>query len=185
MDDGSRSVTARIGHHVLVGALAASAAVVAPPVAAAVDIFLKLADIEGESDDVKHENEIGVHIWSWGVNTSFTDSKGKVIPACSRALQVNKSVDKATPRLVAASARNQTIATGKLTVRRSGEPPIEFLVIDLVGVTVKSMTNGGTADNSREDLVLGFSSAIITYTPQLLDGSAGPKVIETAPGSCP
>jgi type VI secretion system secreted protein Hcp len=186
MDDTSKSVTARIGHHVLVGALAASAAVVAPEGVAAADIFLKLADIEGESADDKHKAEIGVLAWSWGVNTSSTDSKGKVVPACSQPLHVRKSVDKATPRLVAATARSQLIATGKLTVRRSGENPIEFLVIDLAGVTVKSVTNdGGTQTDTSEGLVLGFSSAIITYTPQLLDGSGGPKVSETAPGSCP
>jgi type VI secretion system secreted protein Hcp len=33
---------------------------------AAVDYFLKLDGIEGESKDDKHKNEIDVESWSWG-----------------------------------------------------------------------------------------------------------------------
>ncbi len=32
----------------------------------AVDMFLKLTDIEGEAQDKTHEKEIDVLAWSWG-----------------------------------------------------------------------------------------------------------------------
>jgi type VI secretion system secreted protein Hcp len=39
---------------------------------AAVDYFLKLDGIEGESHDSKHKNEIDLQSWSWGESQSGT-----------------------------------------------------------------------------------------------------------------
>jgi len=32
------------------------------------DIFIKIGDIKGESNDDKHKDEIEVMSWSWGMN---------------------------------------------------------------------------------------------------------------------
>ena len=40
----------------------------------AVDVFLKLGDVKGESKDSKHEGEIDVLSWSWGVSQTGTMS---------------------------------------------------------------------------------------------------------------
>ena len=71
--------------------------------------------------------------------------------------------------------------------RKAGATPIEFLVVDFAGVTVKALTNGGTTNEDRmsENLTLGFASATITYTPQNPDGTAGTPVSANAPASCP
>ena len=42
----------------------------------AVDMFLKLDDVKGESRDNKHKDEIDVLAWSWGVSQSGTMHTG-------------------------------------------------------------------------------------------------------------
>ena len=42
----------------------------------AVDMFVKIGDIKGESKDDKHKEEIDVLSWSWGVSQSGTMSSG-------------------------------------------------------------------------------------------------------------
>ncbi len=39
----------------------------------AVDMFLKIGDVKGESRDDKHKDEIDVLSWSWGMSQSGTD----------------------------------------------------------------------------------------------------------------
>jgi type VI secretion system secreted protein Hcp len=187
MNDTERSVTARVGHHLLVGALAATAAVGASSAAAELDVFLKLGDIKGESKDDKHKAEIDVLAWSWGVSGASIDSKGKLQPACAQLLSVEKHFDQASPPLATAAALNTTIPTGKLTVRHLGPDQLEYLVIDFTGLTVKALANGGPAseDPAPEKLTLGFTSATISYKPQLDNGGLGAAVTATVPGSCP
>ena len=38
----------------------------------AVDMFIKIGDIDGESVDAKHAKEIDVLAWSWGMSPSGT-----------------------------------------------------------------------------------------------------------------
>ena len=38
----------------------------------AVDMFIKLGDIKGESQDKSHKDEIDVLAWSWGLSQSGT-----------------------------------------------------------------------------------------------------------------
>jgi type VI secretion system secreted protein Hcp len=188
MDDIKNRSTVRVGHHLLVGALAAAATVGATSAVATSDIFLKVGDIKGEVTDKSHPNEIEVLAWSWGVSGPIAgDSKKAAQPACAQPLSVSKYVDRATPPLVTNATLNTTIPSAKLTVRRAGATPIEFLVVDFAGVTVKALTNGGITfdDRMSENLTLGFTSATITYRQQNPDGSPGTPVSANAPGSCP
>ena len=42
----------------------------------AVDMFLKVDNIDGESQDAKHGKEIDVLAWSWGLSQSATTHVG-------------------------------------------------------------------------------------------------------------
>ena len=187
--DGTRSRGAsRVGHHVLVGVFAAAAAIGTTSAVAATDIFAKIGDIKGESIDDKHPGEIEVLAWSWGVNGPIAgDKKNPGVPACGEPLSIEKLVDKASPLLVTGTSLNQTFPTAKLTVRKAGKELIEFLVINLAGVTVKTLVNGGpdAAGAMKERVTLAYTSATFNYTPQKADGSAGDTVTGTAPASCP
>ncbi|HQR11668.1 MAG TPA: type VI secretion system tube protein Hcp [Casimicrobiaceae bacterium] len=188
MDGTSNRGTSRVGHHVLVGAFAAAAAIGATGAVAATDIFAKIGDIKGESTDDKHPGEIEVLAWSWGVNGPIAgDKKNPGVPACGEPLSIDKFVDKASPLLVTGAALNTTYPTAKLTLRKPGKDPIEFLVVNLAGVTVKALVNGGPDSTGamKERVTLAYTSATFSYTPQKPDGSADAAISGTAPASCP
>lgn len=187
--DGTRNRGAtRVGHHVLLGAFAVAAAVGATGAVAATDIFAKIGDIKGESTDDKHHNEIEVLAWSWGVNGAIAgDKKNPGAPACGEPLSIDKSIDRASPLLVTGAALNTTYPTAQITVRKAGKDQQEFLVVNLAGVTVKALVNGGpdAAGGMKERLTLAYTSATFNYKPQKPDGSLDAAITGTAPGSCP
>jgi type VI secretion system secreted protein Hcp len=188
MNDSRNGSTSRVGHHLLVGVIAAAATLGATSSGATNDTFLRLGDIQGESADEKHAGEIDVLSWSWSVNGQIAgDAKKAGVPACGSPLSITKRVDLASAPLVASATLNTVIPTGQLTVRKNGEKPIEFVKLNLLGVTVKSVHSGGSilSDDTIENLSLGYTSATFTYTPQKADGNAGTPVSGTVPGSCP
>ncbi len=188
MDDTQNRGTSRVGHHLVVGALAAAATLGATGAVAATDMFIKIGDIKGESTDAKHPGEIAVLAWSWGVNGAIAgDKKNPGTPACAAPLSVDKNIDSATPQLVTGAALNTIYPTARLTLRKAGDRPIEFVVVNLEGVTVKAVVNGGPDPDGamREHLTLAYTSASFSYTPQRPDGTAGASVSGTAPASCP
>ena len=73
---------------------------------AAVDYFLKIDGIEGESQDHKHKNEIDVESWSWGETNSGTHAGGGGGGAGKVQMQdfhFVMKVNKATPKLMLAA----------------------------------------------------------------------------------
>ena len=184
MDGTKHSGKSCVGHHVLVGAFAAAAGLGATNAVAAIDIFLELEGIKGESVDKQHPGAIDVVAWSWGLNGPTGSDKKS--PACSQPLSVDKSVDVASPKLVDGAARNIVYPTAKLFVRKGGEAPFEFLVLNLNNVTVKWLFNGGSesGDVPNERLTLAYTSATFTYRLQKPDGTGVATVTSDAPGSC-
>ena len=84
MDETTKRKGTRVAHHVVAGALAAAAAIAAPNAVAAVDMFLKIGDIKGESTDDKHKGEIDVLAWSWGLGGGIPRAKsGLQLDVCT------------------------------------------------------------------------------------------------------
>ena len=185
MDETAKRVGARVAHHVVAGALAAAAAVAAPNASAAMDMFLNIDPIKGESKDKTHAGEVDVLAWSWGVSVKGS----KVVPnlTCAQQLSLTKYVDKATPPLVTNLVLNAAIPKATLTVRKAGETPLEWLIVTLNNVTVIALSEGGSGGEDRltENVTLGFSSGAIKYTPQNQDGTGGTPVTAALPASCP
>ena len=181
-----RDVVAKPGRHLLATTLAITAlAGVVPPAEA--DTFIKFEGIKGESTDAKHQGEVDVLSWSWGVLGPTADAKGKLQAACADQMSLSKFVDIASPDLFNAATLNRTIPSAKLVVRSSGNNPIEYLVIDLGGVTVKTVNQsaGGGDGRALEHVSLGFTSAKITYKAQSATGGAGATTVGFAPAACP
>lgn len=169
------------------GALAIAFAAAIPLHAiAAVDAFLKLDGIDGESTDDKHKNEIVVDAWSFGV-TQRVSATGQQTTArpCVSDIVVTKGVDKASPILFMHAATGKHIPTATITVRKAGERPLEYLVVtmqDVIVTSINSTSSGG--DSPGESLSLNFQTIGITYTPQAADGSVLPAVQSTSKGGC-
>ncbi len=115
---------------------------------AAVDYFLKIDGIEGESTDDKHKSEIDVESFSWGVSQTRTAAAGGAGAgrAAFQDLKFTSLVSKASPSLFLKSATGQFIKFAVLTARKSGgELQEEFLKITLSDVLVSSYQTSAEA----------------------------------------
>ena len=74
---------------------------------AAVDYFLKIDGIDGESQDAKHKNEIHIESWSFGATQGGTSGSGGGGGAGKVSMQdfhFVMGVNKASPKLMLACA---------------------------------------------------------------------------------
>jgi type VI secretion system secreted protein Hcp len=186
MDDTSRNGSMRAVHHIIAGFLAVTAAISAAPAGAAVDMFLKLDGIKGESNDSKHKDEVDVLEWSWGASQSSTGQRAGSKQPCGQQLSATKWVDLATPGLTSNLVLGSTIPSATLTVRKGGDSQLEYIVIKLNGVLVSSISTGGSGgeDRLKEEVSFAFSGGTITYT-QDVNGKPGKSATSPLPATCP
>lgn len=148
----------------------------------AVDMFLKIDDVKGESRDSKHKDEIDVLAWSWGMSQSGTTHMGGGGGAGKVSVQdlsLTKYVDKASPNLIMATCNGKHYKEALLTVRKAGEKPLEYIKITMKEVLVSAVSTGGSGGEDRltENVTLNFAEFKVEYTPQKADGS-GEAAIE-------
>lgn len=147
----------------------------------AVDMFMKIGDIDGESKDKKHSKEIDVLAWSWGMSNSGSAHVGGGAGAGKvnvQDLSFTKYVDSATPKLMLACCNGKHYDSALLTVRKAGEKPVEYIKIKLTEVLVTSVSAGGSGGEDRltENVTLNFGKVHYDYTPQDDKGSAGTAI---------
>ena len=147
----------------------------------AVDIFLHLDKIKGESVDDKYAGEIDVLQWSWGMSQSGTTHLGPGGGAGKvnvRDLTLTKYVDMATHELLKACAKGTHIASGFIVVRKAGNVPLDYFRIDMTDIMVSSYETGGSGDGMdriMETVTLTFAKYNVTDASQKADGSKGPE----------
>jgi type VI secretion system secreted protein Hcp len=142
----------------------------------AVDYFLKIDGISGESADLKHKNEIQLEAFSWGETRAGggpTGGGGGAGKVQMQDITFTMTVSKASPRLFLSCATGKHIKEAVLTARRAGKSQQEFLIIKLNDVIVTSYQTGGSAQAEVpfDQLSLGFSTIQMEYRPQKADGS--------------
>lgn len=164
----------------------------------AVDMFLKLDGIKGESADAKHKDTIHIESFSWGVSQTGAHGAGGGGGAGKASFQDFSFISKvsaASPLLALACASGQHIKSAVLTARKSGETQPDYLEIKLSDLLVSSYQSagdsggparpqipGGTAGLLEEpgDVVdsfaLNFAKIEFSYKPEQPDGSLGAPV---------
>lgn len=144
----------------------------------AVDMFLKLDGIKGESKDHKHKDEIHLESFSWGMSQTGTHGAGGGGGAGKVAvhdISITKFLDKASPALMLYCCNGKHIKEGLITVRKAGEKPLEYLKIKLVDLLVSSVQNAGHgSDQLSENVTLNFAKFYVDYQEQKPDGSGTP-----------
>jgi len=146
---------------------------------AAVDYFLKLDGVEGESTDDKHKGEIDLESWSWGATQTGTHSGGGGGGAGKVAMQDFHFVmkyNKASPVLFLKCATGDHIKEGKLTCRKAGGGQQEYLVIKFTDLLVSSYQTGGSSHGDvvpTDQISINFAKMEIEYKVQNKDGSLG------------
>jgi len=144
----------------------------------AVDMFLLLDGIKGESGDKTHKGEIDVLAWSWGLSNSGSFHQGEgggSGKANFQDLSVTKYVDKASADLLYCTASGKHIPKAKLTVRKAGENPLEYLTFELENILVSSVSTGGSGGEDRltENVSLNFAKIKMEYWTQGAKGAKG------------
>ena len=144
----------------------------------AVDFFIKIGDVKGESKDHKHKEEIDVLSWQWGMNQTGTGHTGGGLGAGKvnvHDISFTKYVDKATPDLMLACCNGKHYPEAKLTARKAGENPLEYLIITMNDVLITGVSTSGHGSDERqtENITLNFSKFKVDYTEQTATGSAG------------
>ncbi len=144
----------------------------------AVDMYLKLTGIDGESSDSTHGGEIDVLAWSWGASQSGTmhsgtgGGSGKV---SVQDLSITKYVDSASHSFLKHCHTGAHIDEGVLTVRKAGGTPLEYIIITMRKIIVSSVSTGGSGGEDRltENVTLNFREFDYAYSPQAPDGTGG------------
>jgi type VI secretion system secreted protein Hcp len=137
----------------------------------ATDMFIKIDNIRGESQDSAHKNEIEVLGYRWGMSQHGSMHQGKG-GGSGRAsvsdLVITKYVDAATPNLMSYCCRGKHFESAVLTVRKAGDTPVEHLTIKLEKVMVSGINNGADSGDERqtEEITLNFQRFEVKYTPQ-------------------
>jgi type VI secretion system secreted protein Hcp len=146
---------------------------------AAVDYFLKLEGIEGESQDHKHKGSIEIESWSWGETQTGSHAYGGGGGAGKVSMQdfhFVMRVNKASPKLMLACASGEHIKKATLICRKAGKEQQEFLKITFTDLLVSSYQTGGSGSSDivpTDQISLNFSKIEFEYKEQKPDGTLG------------
>jgi type VI secretion system secreted protein Hcp len=149
---------------------------------AAVDYFLKIDGIPGESQDSKHKGEIDIESFSWGATQSGAHAAGGGGGAGKVSMQdfhFVMKINKASPKLFLACANGEHIKKAVLVCRKAGREQQEFLTVTMSDLLVSSYQTGGSghADILPTDQIsLNFAKVEFEYKEQKPDGTLGGAV---------
>jgi len=149
---------------------------------AAVDYFLKVEGIDGESGDAKHKNEIDLESWSWGETQSGSHAFGGGGGAGKVSMQdfhFVMRVNKASPKLFLACASGEHLKKATLTCRKAGKDQQEFLKHTFTDCLVSSYQTGGSAHGEiipTDQISVNFAKIEVEYKAQDEKGQVGGPV---------
>jgi type VI secretion system secreted protein Hcp len=144
---------------------------------AAVDYFLKLDGIQGESQADKHKDEIDIESFSWGETQSGTFAAGGGGGAGKVSMQdfhFTMLINKASPALFLACAQGDHIKNATLTCRKAGKDQQEFLKVEMSDVLVSSYQTGGSGGANvlpTDQVSLNFAKIQVEYKAQDAKGA--------------
>jgi type VI secretion system secreted protein Hcp len=108
----------------------------------ALNAYLKLDGIKGESTATEHKDEIDVMSFSWGVTQSGTISgggggTGKAVPG---DFNIELKIDNSSPLIYKALVRGEHIKDATLTLERDGKKQNDYLKYKFEDVMISSFT---------------------------------------------
>ncbi len=145
----------------------------------AVDYFLTIDGIPGESTDDRQQGSIDLESFSWGETNVSAPGRGGGAGAgagkvAMQDFHFTARVSKASPALFLACASGKHAKQAVFTARKAGERPQEFLVMTFKDVQITSYQIGGAeaaGDTPIDQVSLAFGEIVYEYRPQRADGS--------------
>ncbi len=142
------------------------ALVVGMSLAAAVDYYLKIEGIPGESTVRGFENQIEVASWSWGETQTGTmqGREGTILANAARPQPfiITKRIDKASPLLAKALASGQHFPSATITLCRAGgdkQPYMRYVLHDCFITSIKPVAG----DVPMEQISFNYTKIEWTY----------------------
>ncbi len=145
----------------------------------AVDLFLKIDGIEGESQKKGHEKEIDIVSFNFGAAQHGSFHTGGAGGGSGKAeirdIAIVKEVDKSSPKLFSACASGKHIKEIIIYSQKAGDDqqPLTYYKIKLEDVIVSSVDNQGAShgDAIMESIVFNTAKVTFDYQPQSRSGS--------------
>jgi type VI secretion system secreted protein Hcp len=142
----------------------------------ATDVFAKIGDIKGESQDAKHKDEVEVLSWSWGVSNETSSPGGGGGGGAGRASFADFSfmhrIDRASTSLMSACATGRHIKDATITNRKAGKGQQDYLIIKMNDILITSVQPSLAAGaEGMESVSLKPARIHVEYRPQRPDGS--------------
>lgn len=146
----------------------------------AVDYFLKLDGIQGESVDTNHKDEIQIMSWSWGASqvSSVAGTGGSGAGKADLSdFSIMTYFDKATPKFFKSIGAGTHIKTGTMSAIKSGADGKPYLKVDFKELFVSSLQISGSSEVPTVSLSFSYNEIKIDYSLQDENGnlkSTGP-----------
>jgi type VI secretion system secreted protein Hcp len=149
----------------------------------AVDMFLKVDGIDGESQDKSHKSDIDILSFSWGASNSSsigTGSGGGAGKVAMQSFNITFYQNQASPKLMLACASGEHIKKATFVCRKQGKEQQEFLKIILSDILISSYQMGASSGGDSipiDQASIDFTKFEHHYKPQKADGSLGAAII--------
>lgn len=146
---------------------------------AAVDYYLKIDGVDGESGDAKHKGSIEIESFSWGATQGGSFRAGGGGGAGKVSMQdfhFVMKINKASPKLMLACATGEHIKKAVLIARKAGKDQQEYMKVTFSDILVSSFQTGGAAHGDAlptDQLSLNFAKIEFEYKEQKPDGTLG------------
>ena len=146
----------------------------------AVDMFLKIDGIEGESIDSTHKAELEIQSFSFGESNSGSSASGGGAGAGKVQMQDFHFVinlGKHSPKVFEDCATGRHIPKAVLTCRKAGGDKMEYLKVTFSAVLISQYQTGASAqggsDLPTDQCSFNFTKIEKEYKEQKADGSLG------------
>ncbi len=147
----------------------------------AIDVYLNIEGIKGESTDTMHPGWIECTSAQWGVSQpkSATSSTagGHTAERCDmRSISITKIADLASPILMQNCAAGRTVSTARIEFLRAdgNGDRVKYYEIELENVLIGSINQSvHEGDILQDSISLKFSKVRWKYTQQKVAGGAG------------
>lgn len=144
----------------------------------AVNMFLKLDTIAGESTNVNHKDEIEILSFSWGVSNSPTlgatgAAAGKAVPS-DVSFVIRSGL--ASPPLFLACVQGRHLKQGLFVIENAAADspnPADVYTLTLTDVLVSSYQSSGASDAPFDSFSLAFRSLRLKEIAESPTGAIG------------
>jgi len=139
----------------------------------AIDCFLKIETIPGESTDDQHKDWIEILSYSFGVSQSASGSHSTAGARSSGRADfsdfvVTHLLDKASPKLAISCCKGEHIKTVTLSLNRAGGSKEQYMEYKLEDVIITSVStsgqSGGEGTLPIETISFNYGKITFTYT---------------------